>query len=124
MPLVDFDTLSDELGSAEYMRVMYALVRTTLAHGADNLPAMLILSDDALFWGGSEAEEGKFHRVPLKSITGSAKVGRLLWECVELKHMELEGEKTIYLCPFTGPPQNPRKDSQSMEELLSHVQGR
>ncbi|MFH1055366.1 MAG: hypothetical protein V1744_04660 [Candidatus Altiarchaeota archaeon] len=118
MPLVDFDTVSDEIEDAGSIRVMQALIRSSLYHGADNRPAMLILSDKTLFYGGGEADGGRFRRVPVQSITRLAKVGLLIWECVELKHMEIEGERKMYICPFTGQPGRPRKDYESMEQLL------
>ena len=121
MPLVDFNTVSNELELTENIRVMSALIRSSLAHGADNKPAMVILTDDAIFWGGSEAMSGNFQRVSLKSIISSERTGKLIWECVEVRHMDLDGEKTIYLCPFTGSPSAPLKDRESMDALISHL---
>jgi hypothetical protein len=121
MPQVDFDQVLDELDGALSVRVMYAMVRSNLLHGADNKPSMVILTDRALFWGGSEATEGKFHRVPLKGIIKSQKAGKFMWECVKVKHMEIEGEKTVYICPFTGPVAIPRKDVEAMDALISHI---
>jgi hypothetical protein len=117
MPLVDFDTVSDELDEAQSIRVMTAMVRSSLLHGADNKPSVVILTDKALYWGGCVATGGKFHRVPLNSIVKSGKKGKSLWECVELRHMEIGGEEKVYLCPFTGTPNAPKRDEESMEEL-------
>jgi hypothetical protein len=124
MPLVDFDTMSGEMEAAKSVRVMQALIRSSLLHGSDNRPAMVVLTDDALFWGGCEATGGKFHRVPLKSVIASSKEGKLIWECVMLRHMDLEGERTLYICPFTGPPGSPKKDMESLGDLLDHLGGR
>jgi|WetSurMetagenome_2_1015567.scaffolds.fasta_scaffold492183_2 hypothetical protein len=121
MPLVDFDVVLEEAGDAAETRFMTVLVRSSLVHGADNIPAVILLTDKTLFFGGSEATGGKYHRVPLRSITASAKAGGLLWECVMVRHMDIEGEKTVYLCPFTGSPASPAKDRESLEELLSRL---
>jgi hypothetical protein len=121
MPEVSSDSVFEEVGQSSDIRFMSALVRSSLFHGADNKPALLILTKDALFYGGSNAMRGRFQRVPLRSVVESSKAGSLLWECVKLTHMELEGEKTVYLCPFTGSPAMPKKDSESMDELINHL---
>ena len=124
MPVVDFGVVSDELESADHLKVMSALVRSNLAHGVDNRPALIILTDKTLFYGGTEATGGRFKRIPLRSIVNASKSGRLLWECVELRHMDVDGEKTVYICPFTGSLGSPRKDTESMDTLLSHLNRR
>jgi len=121
MPLVDFDTVLEEIGNAEEILFMQALVRSKLAHGADNMPVFLIVTEDALFWGGSVGTDGMFHRIPLKSVVKAGRAGMLLWECVEITHMEYDGEKTAYLCPFTGHHSKPSKDKASTEALLSRL---
>ncbi len=118
MALVDFKTVSGELDSADYMRVMRALVRSSLLHGSDNRPAVVILTDKALYYGGTEDLGRRFHRVSLKSVSKASMTGRLLWECVELTHMGLSGEETVYICPFTGSLNAPRKDAGSLNVLL------
>jgi hypothetical protein len=124
MPVVDFEAVAEELESSEHLRVMSALVRSSLVSGADNKPAMLFLTENALFFGGSDAMGGIFHRIPLRSVISCGRKGKLVWECVEVRHMELEGERTVYLCPFKGSPSMPKKDDESMADLLSRLQGR
>ena len=123
MPAIDFDGMMEEIGDAQSMTVMQALVRSKLAHGADNRPAMLVLTENTLFWGGSEATGGRFNRIPLKSIVKSGRAGRFIWECIKVTHMEVEGERTVYVCPFSGDPAKPRKDRESMEYLLKSLGG-
>ena len=121
MPDVDFELILDEAESANSLEVMPVLVRSSLLHGADNSPEMAIITDKVLYFGGSESMGGRFKRISLNSVVGSSKAGILLWECVRLTHMELEGEKTVYLCPFTGSPSAPRKDREFMELLLRRL---
>ena len=124
MPVVDFNIVSEELEDAEHLTVMPALVRSSVVHGADNTPAVLILTDKTLFYGGSAADGGWFRRVPLKSVVSACKAGGLIWECVELRHMDVEGEMRVYICPFTGSLGSPRRDLESMELLLSALNQR
>jgi len=124
MASIDLDVLSDELESPGGLKVMSALIRSSLYHGADNRPALVILTDEVMYLGGSESTGGMFQRIPLKSIVASSRVGVSIWECVEVRHIDIEGEKTIYICPFTGSPAAPRKDSESMDVLLTHISRR
>jgi len=124
MPQLEYEAMMDELSERGDAVFMHALVRTSLHHGTDNRPALLAVTDDVLFWGGSEATGGRFNRVPLKSIIRSSRAGRLLWECVEVIHMDTAGEKTIYICPFTGDPAAPRKDREAMEALFARLKGK
>lgn len=124
MPELDYEAMMDELSERGDALFMHALVRTSLHHGADNRPALVALTDDVLFFGGNDASGGRFTRVPLKSIIRSGRAGRLIWECVEVVHMDTAGEKTVYICPFTGDPSAPRKDGEAMAALLARLKGR
>ena len=115
---MDFEFVMEELETAVEVRVMQALVRSSLGHGADNMPAVLLLTEKALFYGGRHDQGGRFHRVPLSSVTGLRRVGKLVWESIELRHMEIDGEKRVYICPFMGEPATPKKDVESMDYLL------
>ena len=121
MPEVGFELILDEVESADSVEVMPVLVRSSLLHGADNRPEIAIITDKVLYFGGSRARGGQFKRIPLNSVVASSKAGVLLWECVRLTHMELDGERTVYLCPFTGSPSLPRKDQESMGLLLGRL---
>lgn len=123
MPEVDFDKIHEMVGESDDLRIMQVLVRSSLASGADNIPALAIVSKDALYYGGSEAMGGKFKRVSRRSIVKSRKVGKAVWECIELKHMEIDGERTIYVCPFSGHPNRPIKDDAAMAYLLEFLTG-
>ena len=124
MPVVDFSVVSDELDDAEHLNVMAALIRSSLLHGADNRPAVLIMTDKTLFYGGTEATGGKFKRIPLRSVVSASRAGRMLWDCVEVRHMDIEGEEKVYICPFTGSLGSPRRDVESMKELISSLNSR
>ncbi len=119
MSEVDFGLVKDELEDAEHMHVMQVLVRASLYHGLGNRPNTLIVTDKALYLGGSQESGGKFKRIPIKSINSSSKAGFLLWECVEISHMGLGGVERIYLCPFSGNHLAPLKDREMLELLLS-----
>ena len=120
MPAVDFQAIVEEADEKDDILVMRALVRRSLLHGLDNRPAILILTKDTLFVG-SESSKGSFTRIPLRSIVESGRRGRLIWECVEVKHLDTEGEKRIYICPFQGHPSAPRKDRESMDSLIKRL---
>jgi hypothetical protein len=38
--------------------------------------------------------------------------------------MEIDGERTVYICPFKGSPAKPMKDKQSMKALLEQLDKR
>jgi hypothetical protein len=119
LSLVEFKLVKDELDEAEYMQVLQVLVRESLYSGRTNRPATLIVTDKALYFGGAEGTDKKFKRIPKKSINSASKVGALLWECIEVRHLGLEGEARFYLCPFTGSHLAPKKDREQFDLLLS-----
>jgi hypothetical protein len=121
MPYVDFGDISTEVEDASWLEVMPALVRTSLFHGADNQPAVVIVTDKVLYIGGTEATDYRFRRIPLKSVVDADLAGRSLWECVRVVHLDIEGEKRIFICPFTGSLGKPVRDGESMNALLSSL---
>ncbi len=118
MPVVDFKLVKEEMEEAQDMNVMQVLIRSSLAHGADNTPHLLILTDKAIYWGGTADMANEFNRISLASVIESKMAGRSLWETVKLTHMEIDGEKTIYITPFIGEFHMPEKDMESMELLI------
>ncbi len=121
MSLIDFKSVSDELDEADVMHVMQVLVRPHLLHGADNRPAVAVLTDKVIYLGGTEDVKKRFERIPLKSITSCKRRGALIWECIMVKYIGLEGEQKLYLCPFEGHHSTPKKDNESMELLLKYL---
>ncbi|MBU0761711.1 MAG: hypothetical protein KKD39_01685 [Candidatus Altiarchaeota archaeon] len=119
MTHVDFGFIKNELSDADYMHVMQVLVRKSLYHGVGNIPATVILTDNALYFGGTENDGKKFRRIPLNSINSTSKRGWFLWECIEIRHMGLEGEERFFICPFKGSHMAPKKDVDAMDLLLS-----
>ena len=123
MALVDFGLVSDELALADDMWVMKALVRGSLLNPASNRPGVLVLTDKVLYWGGTPKMMSRFHRVPLKSVTSVNRVGRFIWECVKLTHLDIEGEKSLYICPFKGDCGKPKRDDASISQLIRRLGG-
>lgn len=119
MSQIDFGAVKEELGEAGHMHVMQALVRRSPYHGGGNRPVTLIVTDKAMYFGGTESDKSKFKRISLKSVTSSSKKGFSLWECVKVTHLGLAGEETFYICPFEGSHLAPKKDRQMLELLLS-----
>lgn len=118
---VPFDTVSEELSEARELTLMQVLVRSSLYNAYDNRPAIAILTDNAMFYGGQAGREHRFERVPYKSVVHAEKRGTLLWECLELTHMDLEGERKVYVCPFKGKPHKPVKDEDAMNKLQARL---
>ncbi len=121
MPVVDFEMLTGEVAESEELMVYQALARSSLLHGADNKPVIFVMSDKVVYIGGSVATQGRFTRIPRNSILVIRTMGLLRWECLELTHLDIEGEKKIYLCPFTGSPELPVKDMSSLDNILSKL---
>lgn len=119
MPEVDFGVVKEELKHAGYMHVFPVLVRSSLFHGSDNRPATMIVTDKCIYWGGTVDRGNTFQRIPVKSINCLRKSGKTLWECIHISHMEIDGAKDLFVCPFKGEPSVPEKDMDSFELLLS-----
>lgn len=124
MPMIAPSVLVEELTDVSFLKMMPALVRTSLVSGSDNRPALLVLTDTTLYIGGTRFTAGRYSRIPLRSIVDAKKSGTSLWECIKVTHLEVAGEKTIYICPFSGKAQTPKKDGQQLQELLSHLNRR
>ena len=118
MPNVDFSNIKDELEEAGEMHVISVLIRSNLHHGADNRPAVLILTDKTIFWGGTADMSNSFNRIPLSSIVCAESAGVGPLECIKISHMEIDGEKTIFVTPFTGHPSLPKKDPETTKLIL------
>ena len=123
MPLVGLDIVWDELEDAKSMDLMRVLVRKNLFHGADNTPHLLILTDKAMYWGGTKGTGNAFNRIPLKSVLESRIRGFSIWQTIELIHMEIGGEEKIFVTPYTGDCESPEKDPDAMRMIVDRCKG-
>jgi|GEM_PF-4615500 len=121
MPIIDFKSVKEELDEAEHMHIMQVLVRGSLTHGADNRPYLLIMTDKVIYWGGTPDLQNRFNRIPISSVMEAAIAGRYMWESIKLTHMEIEGERTVYITPFKGDYSRPEKDAESMDLILGRL---
>jgi hypothetical protein len=115
---VGFETVLDEAEKAGEIRMMKTLTRDKLFIGSANRCNTLMITDDALFLSAA-GEEDEVVRIPKKSVISAKKAGFLFWESVRLDYLDLEGEKTIYVCPISGAASLPKKDVSAMDELIN-----
>ncbi|MCX6695112.1 MAG: hypothetical protein NTU61_02285 [Candidatus Altiarchaeota archaeon] len=121
MSLLKFDSIRNELMKDGEFESLLVLVRDGMYSFRTQIPALLLLTDEVLFYGGCAATESRFKRIPLKSIHSVAVRGWHSFKCVEVKYLGMEGERMIFFCPFTGEPHQPKIDVKKMKELHARL---
>ena len=122
MPLIDFKVVKEGLGECDCLLIVQALVRKRLYTSIGNEPTILILTEDSLYWGGTEFQKKQFNRIPLKSIMDGGRCGWFMFETVKITHMEIYGEETHYFTPFIGSKDLPIKDRPALDLLSKIIQ--
>ncbi|VVB53105.1 Uncharacterised protein [uncultured archaeon] len=118
--LVDFGDVKTDMWEAEVVRVMQVLTRRSLWWGNQNFPHLLVVTEEHIFFGGTEDTKNQFHKIPLANVIHAKKRGMNFLTCVEVRYL-YEGEhQTIYITPFTGPPELPKIDEDRLKELEDH----
>jgi len=93
------------------------LVRDGIFSFRNQVPAVVFLTKDVLYYGGCAATKNRFHRIPFKSIHSVSMRGRSFMKCIEVSYMALEGERKVLFCPFKGEPHQPEIDEGKLHEL-------
>jgi len=121
MSLLDLESIQEEVLRHGEFKTINVLVRPGKWSGRGQVPAVMFLTKETMFYGGSQATKGKFNRIPLKSVNKVSVVGKLFLKCVEVEYMSLGGLKKIYFCPFTGEPHQPSIDEEKTRELYDTI---
>ena len=119
MTLLDFKSIEEELFSHGEWKSFNVLVRTGKWSGRGQIPAVLFLTKDALFYGGCHATHGKFHRISRKSISKACIVGRMFLKCIEVEYLGAAGARKIFMCPFSGEPHQPSLELAELHNLYN-----
>jgi len=123
MSLLDFKSITGELAKHGEFKTINVLVRPSKWSGRNQVPAVLMLTKEVLFYGGCVATKWKYHRIPFKSINSVKVVGWGFMKCVEVNYLASEGDRKIFFCPFTGALHQPSIDEERLHELHDLLKG-
>ncbi len=115
--LVDFGVVKAELTGASFMRVMRVLQRSRVFGSPDNVPSVLVLTDQCIYFGGTETSERKFHKILMSDVLDVGFSGTSFWRCVKVTYSREKKQKSVFLCPFDGEPHKPEINVEEMNEL-------
>jgi len=114
---LDFDSIRGELFDSDELSSMVVFVREGFYSVANQIPAMLVVTDEVIYYGGCVGTKHDFHRIPLKSVHSVTLRGKSFMRCVEVRYLALDGDRKIFFCPFSGEPHQPGIDVEKLHEL-------
>ncbi|MFH1403995.1 MAG: hypothetical protein ABIH11_06990 [Candidatus Altiarchaeota archaeon] len=118
MTLVDFGVVKEELARSDSMHTSQILVRDSKYMPSGNIPAVLILTDNCFYHGGTEACGGKFKRIRMGDIYYVKDSGSMMWRSIEVKFRDGDKVRSLFICPFTGELHAPEIDEDAFQSII------
>ena len=103
------------------MHTMQVLVRERGLFFSNHNPAVLVLTDKGLFYGGSNDWNDRYLHIPFSKIIEAGLYGRSFTRSVRLVYEADAREKKVFFTPFTGEPAAPQLDVEGLEKLMDLI---